>query len=412
MYNIHNHYYNIYKFSKSINTYISLLYLHPFGATQSENLEVLGDPHPGDEYDIPLISEPLARHGPVLICYDQEPLIPGFNRDLFKFVSDNLKVNQLHLNDRRGILISTERDSDAKDQLINEFGLIDCNYFHHAFTAADWYRGYKYLHDLLPVKDRKLSKKFITFNRITSNARVYRSLLVNELISHGILNQGNVSFSINCPDGAKFDDELRKNCAAYKIPASLVTETISNINGANNVFRIDFVDTEYIPNSSFEINAIPENMESFLHIVTETCYWGRKKHLTEKIFKPIVMRQPFVLVGCAHNLEYLKSYGFKTFDRWWDESYDQIEDDIERMHAIGKVLADICKNDLDTLTMMLHDMDEVLEHNYQRFYSPEFLEDCWKELTDQLKVAVKHKPLMNRPLLYIDPQTDRHLHGR
>jgi hypothetical protein len=104
------------------------------------------------------------------------------------------------------------------------------------------------------------------------------------------------------------------------------------------------------------------------------------------------MRQPFVLVGCAHNLSYLKSYGFKTFDRWWDESYDDIEDDIDRMHAIGQLLADICKNDLTQLTEILHDMNEVLEHNYRWFYSQEFLGNCWQELVDNLTQAITNKP--------------------
>ena len=36
-------------------------------------------------------------------------------------------------------------------------------------------------------------------------------------------------------------------------------------------------------------------------------------HLTEKIFKPIVNKQPFMLLAAPDNLAYLKSYGFKTY---------------------------------------------------------------------------------------------------
>jgi hypothetical protein len=35
---------------------------------------------------------------------------------------------------------------------------------------------------------------------------------------------------------------------------------------------------------------------------------------------------PFVIVGTRGSLEYLRSYGFRTFEGIWDESYDSAED--------------------------------------------------------------------------------------
>lgn len=412
MYNIHNHYDNIFNLAKSIIAEPSLIYLYPFGSTQPENIEIKGNQttHPEDD-DVaycPIVGS-YPRSGPIIFSYDQEPLISGFNDPLCKHVVNNYawlsKINyQLFLLSKRQrhhtskyyhqpvILLNTELDSDEKEKLLLEFLFKDCYYFHHAFAAADWFRGYQYNPDLLPVKARTVKKKFITFNRITSNARVYRSLLVNELIKNDLTDQGHISYHTDCPVGGTFEDELRRNGDVFGIPSTLVEETITNISALSQPLRIDFKDETHVPNSSFEISAIKENMESFVHIVTETCYWGRKKHLTEKIFKPIVMRQPFILVGCAHNLEYLKSYGFKTFDRWWDESYDEIEDDIERMHAIGDLVADICKKSPEELTAILHDMEEVLEYNYRWFYSPEFLNYCWKELENNLRHALTSKP--------------------
>ena len=110
--------------------------------------------------------------------------------------------------------------------------------------------------------------------------------------------------------------------------------------------RIDYKEQTTIPNHSMVLSAVDQCMETFLHIITETCYWERKCHLTEKTFKPIILKQPFVLLGCAYNLEYLKSYGFKTFDQWWDESYDYIEDPVRRLQAV----ADIVKY-LDSLSI-------------------------------------------------------------
>ena len=376
-----------------------MVHFFPFGATTSDCIEVIGsapDPTFGHYGAESVVLVPTARSGPVIICYDQEPLLPSYNKPVFEHIKENYvwihPSSLTNFKTQSLILVNTELDSDAKDQILAAHGLIDCYYFFHAFAAQDWYRGYQYNVDLLPPRKRTVKKKLITFNRLTSNARIYRSLLVNELLKHNIADDSYISFSRDCPDGSSFDQELKKHAAAYCIPEMLVNETITSINNYPSDFRIDSLGTDAIDNSSFKINALDQNLESFLHVVTETCYWGRKKHLTEKIFKPIVLRQPFVLVGCAQNLEYLKSYGFKTFDRWWDESYDQIEDDVARMHAIGKLLADICSKDCKQLTGMLHDMEEILEYNYRWFYSQEFLNNCWTEFSTNLTAALKNKP--------------------
>jgi hypothetical protein len=100
---------------------------------------------------------------------------------------------------------------------------------------------------------------------------------------------------------------------------------------------------------------------------------------------------PFILVGPAHNLKYLKEYGFKTFGHWFDESYDDIEDPIERMHAIGALLHDLSNRSLDDLSEMLLEMVPTLEYNYNRFYSQDLLDFAWDELITNLESAFDPK---------------------
>ena len=64
--------------------------------------------------------------------------------------------------------------------------------------------------------------------------------------------------------------------------------------------------------------------KTFLSIVTETLYDDKILFLSEKIWKPIYMEHPFMVLGNPHTLKYLKNLGFKTFDKWWDESYDNV----------------------------------------------------------------------------------------
>lgn len=70
---------------------------------------------------------------------------------------------------------------------------------------------------------------------------------------------------------------------------------------------------------------------------------------SEKTFRPISCFQPFLIygqVGCNH---YLKNLGYKTYEDWFDLSFDYEEDDIKRYQKILLVVEDTCKY-LDSLT--------------------------------------------------------------
>ena len=76
-------------------------------------------------------------------------------------------------------------------------------------------------------------------------------------------------------------------------------------------------------------------------------------------------RRPFILVGAPGNLAYLKRYGFRTFDRWIDESYDEETNHEIRIRMIADQLEYLCTQDV---TQMYNEMQEVLEYNHQHFY--------------------------------------------
>lgn len=317
----------------------------------------------------------LTRHqrGPVFICYDQEPLLPDYNQAIFDRVKEMFEGPY--------ILLTTEKNSDAKNAILAKNGFVDCYYFFHIFAAADWYRGNLFDSRYVPIPDRNIEKTYITFNRITSNDRVYRRILVSSLAQHGLLDQGFVSYSKICPDTHRNHIEDLLQYASWS--AQDMSAHISTLNTVDDL-RIDTAHG-HIPNDSYQLSAMDYMQRSFVNIVTETCYWGRKLHLTEKIFKPIVARMPFILLGPAHNLAYLKSYGFQTFDRWWDESYDSEEDDIKRIDRVISIIKSLADRDHKE---MLLEMQPVLEHNYRLFNSQEFVQAAWHELVTNLRQAI------------------------
>ena len=206
-----------------------------------------------------------------------------------------------------------------------------------------------------------------------------------------LLDYGHISFSKKCPVHNDIEYSIFHIIKNFNLDKNYIIEKLNHISSLPDL-RIDSSIEHPIQNSSFEIGNISKPMESFVHVVTETCFWETKKHLTEKIFKPIVLKQPFLLLGCANNLAYLKEYGFKTFDRWWDESYDDCQDPLQRINMVVKILEDLCKIPNTQLESMLVDMQEVLEHNYALFYSFEFIESIWKELETNLDHAIAQLP--------------------
>ena len=104
----------------------------------------------------------------------------------------------------------------------------------------------------------------------------------------------------------------------------------------------------------------------FVDIVAETYTDGLTFFPTEKTFRPIYALTPFITFGPQGFLNTLKSdYGFKSFDRWWNEGYDNFQN-YERIQEIYKVIDYLDKMSNANLCSMYNDMTEVLEFNHNR----------------------------------------------
>jgi muramidase (phage lysozyme) len=135
------------------------------------------------------------------------------------------------------------------------------------------------------------------------------------------------------------------------------------------------------PMHSCWLSLFDECAESLLYLVTETVATGRRHHLTEKTFKPIAMGMPFVIVGTKGSLEYLRSYGFRTFEGIWDESYDSAEDDV-RIARIASLLRSLNELSPGDKQHLFDQARKVIEHNWNHFYNGGFEKILWKELQE------------------------------
>ena len=121
------------------------------------------------------------------------------------------------------------------------------------------------------------------------------------------------------------------------------------------------------------LNVIPY-FNSYFNIITESC-WGpgydnthpQKIHITEKVWKSIVTYQPFIVISSQSNLKKLKEWGFKTFEPWIDESYDDKKTYDERLSIIRSEIIRLCNMSRKELDKWYWEMSDIFEHNAKHF---------------------------------------------
>jgi len=129
--------------------------------------------------------------------------------------------------------------------------------------------------------------------------------------------------------------------------------------------KIDEVDV-------YNVNALTEvwgNVQdyyntSLISVVTETNYFNGIFN-TEKIFRPIANRHPFIMVGPAYTLQRLKVLGYKTFSEFWDEEYDNIEDPAQRLIKIAELCSEINSFSPEAKRRLFYKCMQITDHNYR-----------------------------------------------
>ena len=134
----------------------------------------------------------------------------------------------------------------------------------------------------------------------------------------------------------------------------------------DNISKLNHNQVDELKNSKSLLNTM---QECFANVVTETRYCSLMPYFSEKTIKTIAVHRPFVLVAQPGTLELLKSLGFKTFDKWWDESYDNEKDHNKRLELVYNTCREILSKDKETLSAMLDDMQDILEHNYNNLFN-------------------------------------------
>jgi hypothetical protein len=351
---------------------IRSFHLHPIGASRPENIYCQGTE--------------LAWEHNYITFFDVEPI------NLAKFTSTFDKIRydlaqDIHL--RRpdadlGYIVTSEHESENVEQLCSIYGWRPLYYFFWGWAALDWYRGYDHTFLIRPPETRQITHTFLAPNRITGGARSHRLQLLYYIFKKGLTNNY-ISCPAQCPaEGTTIAQQL--------VPLEPKYPDIQAV-FAQQDLPLNMPGETGAPMHSCWLSLFGEAETCLLYLVSETTATGRRHQLTEKIFKPICLQMPFILHSTAGSLRYLRSYGFKTFDTIWDERYDDIADDDQRIQAIAELLTDLDALTVEQKQNLYNQAQPIIQHNYEHFYSGQFKTVLWQELTQMLEQIADNRPV-------------------
>lgn len=200
---------------------------------------------------------------------------------------------------------------------------------------------------------------------------------INRAENHFLQLSGHYYTEVPCldPDATKFGffvgrHTVERDCIALDIVAnyrlhfvmsimktayavSPWSQTIRNIPSIDNMAVRD----QYQGQIDTNLSLLQYYDQFQIELVAETMCAGITFFPTEKIFRPITGRRPFLVFGPIHFLNNLRGLGFRTYSECWDESYDQYQG-LDRWNRIRHVIDNIISNGYN-LTLAT----EIAEHN-------------------------------------------------
>ena len=306
-----------------------------------------------------------------MYLHDQEPIHLDLHEPLFK---DVIRRNNDIWAKPQGHIVVSER-GEFVEQLKQQYGWQTHYYFFHGWACQDWFRGYDKTFLIARARDRAPTRTFMSPNRIVAGKRDHRVLFLYNVFKHG-LESNHISAPRTCQyEGVDIASIAQKYTNVY--------QDISTVFEQAQLPRL-FAGEAQQEMTSCWLSNFAEAQDSLVYVPTETVYFGRRQHITEKTFKAIALEMPFVLVAPSGSLEYMREYGFRTFAGIFDESYDTETDDIRRIERVTQLLRDLNDLTIKERQAIHRACLPIVEHNFDHFYNGGLTDILWTELQAML----------------------------
>ena len=229
---------------------------------------------------------------------------------------------------------------------------------------------------------RLKEKIFLSFNK---NNRLHRLYLTSEMMRRNLIEKSFFSMHIDYSIVSNPDAYLTYLFNGIDIFFPKNHISVDNILRSNkDLFPIELNLVEHPDLNPHDIiNDVRYFNESYFSIVTETkflrdlpgipdtqldCYL-----FSEKTYKPILAKHPFILMSIPGSLAVLRQAGYKTFHPYIDESYDNIVDDEDRLLAIVDEVERLSKFTDAEWMLWQENVRNIVEHNFNNLKDSELV---------------------------------------
>jgi hypothetical protein len=226
--------------------------------------------------------------------------------------------------------------------------------------------------------DPNREKNFIFLN---GGARSHRVVALTELYNRGLLDKSYLSFydrSIHegpiydiFPNLADSVIETHTNFLRDMLPIKLtLTED------KHNMYHLTADDIELHQNSLFSLisetlfcSNIDTMLESEHYFANAQCFPCIL--LSEKTCRTIKQQHPFIILGHVNTLKGLREMGYKTFSPYINESYDEIQNDEERLIAVINEVERLSNMSIDETKDWLEGVHQITKYNFKHLTQQE-----------------------------------------
>ena len=325
---------------------------------------------------------------PVMICHDQEPLHYELYQEtkiakICESILGSAETNQIrktlhlrglviyHLNAYDYVLLChSEKNSSELEKYIKH-GFTGVYWWSHGIIARDWFRYAQ--HDLdLAFSPDQITHDFLIYNRSWSGTREYRLKFAEQLVNTQLVKHCNTKFSA-------MDNQVH-----YTDHQWVNSEFVINRTDLQQHFVNNTVDAR----ASADYDAA-DYQTSGIEVVLETLFDDQRWHLTEKSLRPIACGKPFVLMATAGSLQYLRQYGFQTFDGLIDETYDTVKDPADRLQAVIAEMKRISDLPTPQKHALWAELNKIARRNQELFFSDAWQRQLIQEFVDNANQALE-----------------------
>jgi len=324
--------------------------------------------------DIEKIKNILNKGAKLLIVSLADPSNTHAFENCLEFLKDKNLIDDLEIKNQNNVIF-LDSNLRYKDSIyVIDYFIEEGTWFKDTFYNNENSLGYI----SEPIKESELNtfktRKFISFNR--NNDKIHRFRLLKEYLT-GNYSDSYFSFLMYITEyndllmvGDMIEQEMISNeIASYNslLPIELDTHSIINKNefASSNTFRKELF------------------LDSCINLVTESSFINNELFLSEKIFKPILSYQPFIVFGPYGYLNRLKEYGFKTFSDFWDEGYDVIESPHDRIDVLINLVRTLNNLSIEEMNELYQKTKNICIYNRELFYSLKV--DSINEILNKIK---------------------------